>query len=200
MNNNIKNSIQNNNNKNKPLRKTTNSNANINYNSKSYNRKDIKINNTIQKDNLTTKSAKNLKNSEKPNMINKNISVNKKKYIKNNINNKYESQIKLYNEGNMTTVHKQQKSSINFNALQDKTYRNNNKMNMANNLLHSVDFVKNEVNTFYHNENFPLFKQSNNISGLSTKNQKNRNKFLKTAKIDNKKGNFSSSKIRIKLI
>jgi hypothetical protein len=45
LNNNIKNSIQNNNNKNKPLRKTTNSNANINYNSKSYNRKDIKINN-----------------------------------------------------------------------------------------------------------------------------------------------------------
>jgi hypothetical protein len=194
MNNYIKNSIQNNNNKNTPLSKNTNSNNNINYNSKSYNRKDIKINNALKKDNQSAKSTKNFKNSEKPNLINKNISVNKKKFIKHNINNKYESQIRLYNEGNMTTVHKKQKSLINFNALNEKTHRNNNKMNKANNLLHSVDLVKNEVNTFYHNENFPFLKQSIiNNSGLSTKNQKNRNKFLKTHKIDNIKGSYSSS-------
>ena len=44
---------------------------------------------------IATKSAKNLKNSEKLNMINKNISMNKRKYIKNNINKKYKT--KLYN-------------------------------------------------------------------------------------------------------
>ena len=69
----------------------------------------------------------------------------------------------------MTTFHKQQKSIIDFNTLKDKIYRDNNKMNMANNLLHSVDFIKNAVNTFYHNENFPLFKLSNNASGCLPK-------------------------------
>ena len=196
MNNYIKNSINNNNNKNTPIRKNTNSNVNTNYNSKSYNRKEIKVNNQLQKDNKNTKSAKSLKNSEKPNTNNKNIAVNKKKYNnKNNSNNKYESQIRLYNDGNMTTAHKKQKSLINFNV-KDKTFRNNNKnnkANFANNLLHSVDLVKNDVNTFYHNENFPYFKQNNLSGGMTTKNQNNRNKFLKSGKIDNKKNNYSSS-------
>ena len=183
---------------------------NTNYNSKSYNRKEIKVNNTnsiVQKDNKMTKSTKSLKNNaEKPFICNnnnkKNISVNKKIYNKNSSKNKYEkSQIILYNEGNMTTVHKKQKSLINFNSLKDKTYRNNNKKNknnMPNNLLHSVDFAKNEVNTYYHNDNFPFFKQQNFFSGnnnindgkVSSKNH--RNKFLKSGKI-NKKGVGSSS-------
>ena len=184
---------------------------NTNYNSKSYNRKEIKVNNAnnlAQKENKMTKSLKSLKNKlEKPflaNNSNKNISVNKKIYNKNaSINNKYEkNQIRLYNEGNMTTVHKKQKSLINFNSLKDKTHRNTNKKNknnIPNNLLHSVDLAKNEVNTFYHNENFPLFRQhnfnsSNNINsgGFSSKNH-NRNKFLKSGKINNKKGVGSSS-------
>jgi hypothetical protein len=69
---------------------------------------------------------------------------------------------------------------------------------MPNNLLHSVDFAKNEVNTYYHNDNFPFFKQQNFFSGnnnindgkVSSKNH--RNKFLKSGKI-NKKGVGSSS-------
>ena len=191
-NNYIKNGIQNNINKNTPFRNNTN------YNSKSYNKKEIKINSPMQKDNKINKSTKSLKNNEKAIVGNKNISVNKKSYIKNNSNNKYEkSQIRLYNDGNMTTVHKKQKSLINFNALKDKSYRNNNKKNKANlvnNLLHSVDLNKNDVNTYYHNDNFPFFKQNNfNTGGISTKNQSNRNKFLKTGKIYNKNINCSSS-------
>ena len=100
----------------------------------------------------------------------------------------------------MTTFHKQQKSIIDFNTLKDKIYRDNNKMNMANNLLHSVDFIKNAVNTFYHNENFPLFKLSNNASGCLPKIKIIEINFLKPLKSIKKKGNFSSSKIRIKLI
>ena len=185
--------------KSNPLRNNTN------YSSKSYNRKEI-----IQKDDKITKSSKSLKNNDKPfmNNSNKNISVNKKIYNKNTCKNMYEkSQIRLYNEGNMTTVHKKQKSLINFNSLKEKSYRNNNNNNnnnnnkkkgnnASNNLLHSVDFTKNEVATYYHNDNFPMFKHnnisSNNINngGISTKNH-NRNKFLKTGKINN---NFNNKK------
>ena len=183
---------------------------NTNYSSKSYNRKEIKINNSNnlnQNDNKTTKSTKSLKNPDKPfiNNSNKNISVNKKIYNKNTSIHKYEkTPIGLYNEGNMTTVHKKQKSLINFNSLKEKTFRNNNKkkkINITNNLLHSVDFTKSELTTYYHNDNFPFFKQKNYISnnninngGISTKN-KNHNKFLKTGKINNKKNTGYSSSI-----
>ena len=203
----LSNSITNNNlNNNNQNPKTNPLRNNTNYNSKSYNRKEIKANNLIQKDNKMNKSTKSLKNSEKPstNNINKNISVNKKIYNKNNSKNKYEnSQIRLYNEGSMTTVHKKQKSLINFNSLKDKSNRNSkkkNKSNISNNLLHSVDFAKNEVATYYHNDNFPFFKQNNfnstnnniNNGGLTTKSH-NRNKFLKSGKICNKKNICSSS-------
>ena len=179
---------------------------NTNYNSKSYNRKEIKLNNSnsiAQKDNKMTKSSKSLKNTvEKPfitNNSNKNILVNKKIYNKNISKNKYEKgQIRLYNEGNMTTVHKKQKSLINFNSLKDKTYRSNNKKNkndMPNNLLHSVDFAKNEVNTYYKNDIFfkqqNYFSDNNNTGRVFSKNN-NRNKFLKSGKIY-KKGLGSSS-------
>ena len=207
MNNYLNNNIKNNTLKSTPFRNNTN------YNSKSYNKK-IRINHNL-KENKMTKSAKSLKNKEKPLEANnnKNISVNKKSYNKNNYksNNRYEkSQIGLYhNDGNRTTTHKKQKSLINFNLLKDKTYRNNynynhkkNKSNLSNNILHSVDLSKNEVATYYHNDNFPLFKQNNNNNnnnnkgGLSTKNNK-RNNFLKTGKINNninnKKVNNSSS-------
>ena len=192
---------------------------NTNYSSKSYNKKEIKINprtSLMQKDNKNTKSSKSLKNGEKPfinnsnNNSNKNISVNKIIYNKNTSKNKYKyekSQIRLYNEGNMTTVHKKQKSLINFNSLKDKSYRtNNNKKQRGNNgsinLLHSVDFTKNDVATYYHNDNFPIFKKNNinstnnniNSGGISTKSH-NRNKFLKTGKIksNNNKNIVSSS-------
>ena len=182
---------------------------NTNYSSKSYNRKEIKNNNSTnlnQKDNKTTKSTKSLKNPDKPfiNNSNKNILVNKKIYNKNTSIYKYERTPILYNGGNMTTVHKKQNSLINFNSLKDKTLRNNNKkknINVTNNLLHSVDFTKNELTTYYHNDNFPFFKKNNYISnnninngGISTKN-KNHNKFLKTGKINNKKNIVYSTSI-----
>ena len=204
MNNNMTNYINNNqNNKTNPIRNNTN------YSSKSYNRKEIKIsnpNNVLLKDNKMTKSSKSLKNTEKKPLINKsnkNISVKKKIYDKNNSKNKIENNsIRLYNDGNMTTVHKKQKSLINFNSLKDKTYRNNykNKSNIGpNNLLHSVDFTKNEVATYYHNDNFPFFKKNNfnsvnnniNSGGITTKNN-NRNKFLKSGKNNNNKKNIFS--------
>ena len=206
----LSNSITNNNlNNNNQSPKTNPLRNNTNYNSKSYNRKEIKTNtsnNLIQKENKVNKSTKSLKNTEKSSTNNstKNISVNKKIYNKNNSKNKYENnQIRLYNEGNMTTVHKKQKSFINFNSLKEKTNRNSkkkNKPNISNNLLHSVDFSKNEVATYYHNDNFPFFKQSNfnstnnniNNGGLTNKSH-NRNKFLKSGKIYNKKNIGSSS-------
>ena len=194
---------------------------NTNYSSKSYNRKEIKINpptSLMQKDNKNAKSSKSLKSSEKAflnysNNSNKNISVNKKIYIKNSSKNKYEkSQIRLYNEGNMTTVHKKQKSLINFNSLKEKSYgTNNNKKQKGNNgsinLLHSVDFTKNDFATYYHNDNFPIFKKGNinsinnniNNGGISTKSH-NRNKFLKTTKIksnNNNNKNIVSSSLDI---
>ena len=211
INSNMTNYINNNNQNTKtnPIRNNTN------YSSKSYNRKEIKIsnpNNVLLKDNKMTKSTKSLKNTEKPllNKSNKNILVKKKIYDKNNSKNKIENNsIRLYNDGNMTTVHKKQKSLINFNSLKDKTCRNNykNKSNIGpNNLLHSVDFTKNEVATYYHNDNFPFFKKNNfnsinnniNNGGITTKNN-NRNKFLKSGKNNNSKKNVFSSSIDNKI-
>ena len=188
-NNNRKN-ILNNKKNNSPIRNNTY------YSSKSYNKKNM----NNKRDNKMTKSAKSSKNSLK-NLIsnnNKNISVNRKYINKSNSKNKHvKTQIRLYNEGNMTTVHKKQKSSINFNISKDKSYRNNNndkKNNKANELLHSVDLVKNNVATYYHNDNFPLFKKDNNKEGITNKNNRNRNKFLKTGKIVKKKYNYSPSR------
>ena len=189
---NILNNIKNN----SPIRNNTY------YSSKSYNKKNM----NNKRDNKMTKSAKSLKNSRK-NLINnnnKNISVNRKYINKSNSKNKHvKTQIRLYNEGNMTTVHKKQKSSINFNISKDKSYRNNNndkKNNKTNDLLHSVDLGKNKVTTYYHNDNFPLFKKDNNNNnnnnnneGIINKNNRNRNKFLKTGKIVEKKYNYSPS-------
>ena len=197
MNNCLNNNIKINLNKNATFRNNTN------YNSKSYNKKEIKINENNVNDNKITKSAKNIKKTEKiRNNSSKNIAVNKKSYNKNKNNIFEKSQIRLYHEGNLTTVHKKQKSLINFNILNDKNYRNNNsKKNKQNatNLLHSVDLTKNDVATYYHNSNFPFFKQNNfnlsnnniNKGGITTKNKNNN--FLKTGKISNKKINNSSS-------
>ena len=185
------------------LKINTNRN-NTNYNSKTYKRNKIKINiseNMINKDNKITKSSKSLKNVQKPliNKVNRNISLNKKTYNKNINNNKYDKiKIKLYNDGNMTTAHKNQKSEINFNSLKDKSYGTNDKIN-KDNLLHSADFTQNDVAIYYHNDKFPSFNRNNynlinnklNNGVISSKNQ-NKNKFLKTGKIS-KKNNCSSS-------
>lgn len=76
MNNYLNNNIKNNTLKSTPFRNNTN------YNSKSYNKK-IRINHNL-KENKMTKSAKSLKNKEKPLEANnnKNISVNKKVIIR----------------------------------------------------------------------------------------------------------------------
>ena len=174
----------------KPIRNNTN------YSYKNLNKKLISINdnnnNTSRKENIITKNSKIMNNSHK------NISVNKK-YIKKSSSsskNKHgKNQIRLYNQGNMTTTHKKLKTSINFNISKEKSYRNDSNKKNPNSLLNSADFSKNGVATVYHNDNFPLFKKNNsNLNynkgndneGITTKNNK-RNKFLKTGKIINKK-------------
>ena len=214
LNNNI-NSYFNNNNNNKkssserknPIRNNTNYSCKNLFDKKSIvinnNNNNNNNNNTSRKENKIAKSSKIINNSHK------NISVNKKynNYnYKNSSKNKYsKNQIRLYNQGNMTTTHKKQKTSINFNISKEKSYRNdskNNNKNNTNNLFHSVDFSKNCVATYYHNDNFPLFKKNNsngNISKNNNNNERNpsnnykRNKFRKAGKIINKKNICSSS-------
>jgi len=207
---NSNNNIVNNKNKNN-LSKSSTFRNHTNYNTKSHNNKEMKINNKNNKENLMTKSEKCLNHDTKPlrkkskNNSNQNITVHKKYNVN---NNKYEKgQIRLnHNDGNMTTVHKKQRSLIYFNFLNDKTNRNNNskkkQKDNSNKIIHSVDLSKNEVVTYYHNNNFPLFKKSSNISNgnngeISNKN-KNKNNFLKSGKLINKKYNNSSSIENIK--
>ena len=182
------NKIKNNINKNYSLRNNTN------YNSKSHNKKEIKakINTNTNKN---TKSAKNINNIKKQIYSNnKNILVSKKAYVK---NHNEQNQIKLYNDGNLTTVHNKQKIVLNlYNA--EKTHRNYNKKNKTNtnnNLIHSVDIAKNEIAVYYHNDNYPFLKQENYINngGFTNKN-KNLNKFLKNNKINNNKKSSSIDK------
>ena len=105
-------------------------------------------------------------------------------------NNNEKNQIKIINNGNLTTVHNQQKIIFNVNN-EEKTHRNynnKNKTNIANNLLHSVDLSKNEITMYYHNDNFPFSKYDNflNNGGFTTKNR-NINKFLKNNNYNNNK-------------
>ena len=195
------------NNKNKNnLSKSSTFRNHTNYNTKNQNNKEMNINNKNNKENLMTKSAKCLNHDKKPlrkssnNINNQNITVHKKYNFN---NNKYEKgQIRLYhNEGNMTTVYKKQRSLIYFNVLNDKTKRNNNakksQKNDSNKLIHSVDLTKNEVVNYYHNNNFPLFKKSSNGSNANNgeilNKNKNKNNFLKSGKLTNKKYKNSSS-------
>ena len=197
------------NNKNKNnLSKSSTFRNHTNYITKSSNNNEDKINNKNSKKNIITKSAKCLNHDKQSlrksnnNNSNQNIIVHKKYNFS---NNKYEKgQIRLYhneNEGSMTTVHKKQNSLIYFNVLHDKTNRNNNtkksQKDNSNKLIHSVDFSKSEVATYYHNNNFPLFKKSSNNSnansGEITHKNKNKNNFLKSVKLVNKKYNNSSS-------
>ena len=197
--------IVNNKNKNN-LSKSSTFRNHTNYNAKSHNNKEMKINNKNSKENIMTKSAKCLYHDKKQlrksskNNSNQNITVHKKNNLNNNKNEK--GQIKLYhNEGNKTTVHKKENSLIYFNILNDKTNRNNNtkksQRDNSNKLIHSVDLSKNEVATYYHNNNFPLFKKGSNNSnannGEITHKNKNKNNFLKSGKLTNKKYNNSSS-------
>ena len=180
--------IKNNMNKNNSLR----NNTNYNYSSKSQNKKETKIKSNMNSNNAdsNTKSAKmitNIKNKLYLNNNNKNILVNKKKFMK---NNNEKAQLKLLNDGNLTSVHNSQKIILNINSA-EKTHRNynkKNKTNTANNLLHSVDFANNEIAMYYHNDNFPFSKNGNHINngGFTSKNR-NINKFLKKNNINNKK-------------
>ena len=180
--------IKNNMNKNNSLR----NNTNYNYSSKSQNKKETKIKSNMNNNNAdsNTKSAKMITNIKKQlylNNNNKNILVNKKTFMK---NNDEKTQLKLLNDGNLTSVHNSQKIILNINSA-EKTHRNynkKNKTNTANNLLHSVDFANNEIAMYYHNDNFPFSKNGNHINngGFTSKNR-NINKFLKKNNINNKK-------------
>jgi len=180
--------IKNNMNKNNSLR----NNTNYNYSSKSQNKKETKIKSNMNNNNedSNTKSAKMITNIKKQlylNNNNKNILVNKKTFMK---NNDEKDQLKLLNNGNLTSVHNSQKIILNINSA-EKTHRNynkKNKTNTANNLLHSVDFSNNEIAMYYHNDNFPFSKNGNHINngGFTSKNR-NINKFLKKNNINNKK-------------
>ena len=180
--------IKNNMNKNNSLR----NNTNYNYSSKSQNKKETKIKSNMNNNNAdsNTKSAKMITNIKKQlylNNNNKNILVNKKTFMK---NNDEKDQLKLLNNGNLTSVHNNQKIILNINSA-EKTHRNynkKNKTNTANNLLHSVDFSNNEIAMYYHNDNFPFSKNGNHINngGFTSKNR-NINKFLKKNNINNKK-------------
>ena len=181
-------------NKSNPLR----NNTNYNYNSKSHIKKETKIKTVMNHNpNTNNKSAKMITNIKKQfylnnhNNNNKNILVNKKTNLK---NNNEKNQIKIFNDGNLTTVHNKQKIILNINN-EEKTFRNHNKKNKAttsNNLLHSVDLAKNEIAMYYHNDNFPFSKQENyvNNGGFTSKNR-NLNKFLKGKNLKNNKKSSS---------
>ena len=182
---NMNNKIKNNTNKNNPVR----NNTNYNYTSKSQSRKEAKIKNTNYSNiNNNNKSEKILSNVKKQfNMNHPNISVNKKSLLNNN--DKY--QIKLFNDGNQTTVHNRQRIKLNINN-DEKTIKNYNKKNKANNLIHSVDLANNEIDMYYHNDNFPFLKKENNMNnGDLTNKSRKINKFLKNNKLKNNKKSSS---------
>ena len=183
--------INSNTNKNNSLR----NNTNYNYSSKNQNRKEAKIKSNMSGGaDSNTKSAKMINNIKKQlylNNNNKNILVNKKTFMK---NNDEKNQIKIFNDGNLTSVHNTQKIMLNINNT-EKTHRNNNKKNktnITNKLLHSVDFANNEIAMYYHNDNFPFSKNGNFIhnGGYTSKNRKI-NKFLKKNNINNNKKSSS---------
>ena len=166
---------------------------NTNYNSKSYKRKEIKIKQNIN----NMESNKNNKSTKFLSHNNKNISVNKKAFNKKTKTNN--NNIELYKDGNLTTVHKSQKIILNFSNMEKeyKNYNKKNKKNVMNNLLHSVDFDKNDIGILHHNNNFNLLNQGNkNLYNdiLATKGN-NRNKFLKNNKINNKKSSSIDNEI-----
>ena len=166
---------------------------NTNYNSKSYKRKEIKIKQNIN----NMESNKNNKSTKFLSHNNKNISVNKKAFNKKTKTNN--NNIELYKDGNLTTVHKSQKIILNFSNMEKeyKNYNKKNKKNVMNNLLHSVDFDKNDIGILHHNNNFNLLIQGNkNLYNdiLATKGN-NRNKFLKNNKINNKKSSSIDNEI-----
>ena len=166
---------------------------NTNYNSKSYKRKEIKIKQNIN----NMESNKNNKSTKFLSHNNKNISVNKKAFNKKTKTNN--NNIELYKDGNLTTVHKSQKIILNFSNMEKeyKNYNKKNKKNVINNLLHSVDFDKNDIGILHHNNNFNLLNQGNkNLYNdiLATKGN-NRNKFLKNNKINNKKSSSIDNEI-----
>ena len=166
---------------------------NTNYNSKSYKRKEIKIKQNIN----NMESNKNNKSTKFLSHNNKNISVNKKAFNKKTKTNN--NNIELYKDGNLTTVHKSQKIILNFSNMEKeyKNYNKKNKKNVMNNLLHSVDFDKNDIGILHHNNNFNLLNQGNkNVYNdiLATKGN-NRNKFLKNNKINNKKSSSIDNEI-----
>ena len=183
---------------NKNIKNNNNSlrnNTNYNYSSKSQNRKETKIKSNMNNNgDSNAKSAKMINNIKKQlylNNNNKNILVNKKHFMK---NNDEKNQIKIINDGNLTSVHNNQKIMLNINNT-EKTHRNHNKKNKtntANNLLHSVDFAKNEIAMYYHNDNFPFSKNGNFIhNGGYTSKNRNINKFLKKNNINNNKKSSS---------
>ena len=183
---------------NKNIKNNNNSlrnNTNYNYSSKIQNRKETKIKSNMNNNgDSNAKSAKMINNIKKQlylNNNNKNILVNKKHFMK---NNDEKNQIKIINDGNLTSVHNNQKIMLNINNT-EKTHRNHNKKNKtntANNLLHSVDFANNEIAMYYHNDNFPFSKNSNFIhNGGYTSKNRNINKFLKKNNINNNKKSSS---------
>jgi Dullard-like phosphatase family protein len=183
---------------NKNIKNNNNSlrnNTNYNYSSKSQNRKETKIKSNMNNNgDSNAKSAKMINNIKKQlylNNNNKNILVNKKHFMK---NNDEKNQIKIINDGNLTSVHNNQKIMLNINNT-EKTHRNHNKKNKtntANNLLHSVDFANNEIAMYYHNDNFPFSKNGNFIhNGGYTSKNRNINKFLKKNNINNNKKSSS---------
>ena len=183
---------------NKNIKNNNNSlrnNTNYNYSSKSQNRKETKIKSNMNNNgDSNAKSAKMINNIKKQlylNNNNKNILVNKKHFMK---NNDEKNQIKIINDGNLTSVHNNQKIMLNINNT-EKTQRNHNKKNKtntANNLLHSVDFANNEIAMYYHNDNFPFSKNGNFIhNGGYTSKNRNINKFLKKNNINNNKKSSS---------
>jgi len=182
---------------NKNIKNNNNSlrnNTNYNYSSKSQNRKETKIKSNMNNNrDSNTKSAKMINNIKKQLYLNnnKNILVNKKHFMK---NNDEKNQIKIINDGNLTSVHNNQKIMLNINNT-EKTHRNHNKKNKtntANNLLHSVDFANNEIAMYYHNDNFPFSKNGNFIhNGGYTSKNRNINKFLKKNNINNNKKSSS---------
>ena len=183
---------------NKNIKNNNNSlrnNTNYNYSSKSQNRKETKIKSNMNNNgDSNAKSAKMINNIKKQlylNNNNKNILVNKKHFMK---NNDEKNQKKIINDGNLTSVHNNQKIMLNINNT-EKTHRNHNKKNKtntANNLLHSVDFANNEIAMYYHNDNFPFSKNGNFIhNGGYTSKNRNINKFLKKNNINNNKKSSS---------
>ena len=182
---NINERIKNNINKNNLLKNKTNNN----HNSKSHSRKETKakLKTNNDNENRNTKSAKFINKPKKQlyiNSNNRNILVNKKSSMKNNI-------------GSMTTTHNKQKIKLIQNN-EEKTninYNKKNNPNVTNNLIHSVDLAKNEIAVYYHNDNFPFSKKDNIINnGILTNKNRNINKFLNNNNFNNNKKSSSIEK------